>query len=149
MRARAAILTTFVAAVVLFATACGSGDDRADRASGDDSAGRTIQVEMVDIAFHPAEVTVAKGEKVTFRFSNKGKIAHDAFIGNPDDQTAHEEQMRDGGDMHDADDEKALTVNPGKTGALTHTFDDVGTIEIGCHQPGHYTAGMKIAVTVT
>ena len=64
MRARAAILTAVVAAVVLFVAACGSGDDRADRASGDGSAGRTIQVEMVDIAVHPA-VTVAKGEKVT------------------------------------------------------------------------------------
>jgi uncharacterized cupredoxin-like copper-binding protein len=149
MRARAAILTAVVAAVVLFVAACGSGDDSADQASDNDSAGRIVQVEMVDIAFHPAAVTVAKGEKVTFRFSNKGKIAHDAFIGNADEQAAHEGQMRDDGDMHHGDDEKALTVAPGKTGALTHTFDEAGTIEIGCHQPGHYTAGMKIAVTVT
>jgi uncharacterized cupredoxin-like copper-binding protein len=47
-----------------------------------------------------------------------------------------------GGDMN------AITVEPGKAGQLTHTFDKTGTVEIGCHEPGHYAAGMKIAVTV-
>ena len=46
------------------------------------------------------------------------------------------------------DDAEALTVQPGKTGRLTHTFDWPGTFEIRCHQPGHYATGMKVAVTV-
>jgi len=60
--------------------------------------------------------------------------------------------MADGGDGegdHGGDDADAIVVEPGETGTLTHTFDDAGTVEIGCHQPGHYGAGMKIAVTVT
>ena len=44
----------------------------------------------------------------------------------------------------DADD--AVTVEPGDTAELTHTFDDTGTIEIGCHQEGHYAAGMTVEV---
>jgi uncharacterized cupredoxin-like copper-binding protein len=31
---------------------------------------------------------------------------------------------------------------------LTTRFDRAGTFEIGCHEPGHDTAGMKITVTV-
>lgn len=55
-----------------------------------------------------------------------------------------------GHDMGDGDKDKdAITVEPGKTGKLTYTFERTGTVEIGCHQPGHYyTAGMKIAVQV-
>jgi uncharacterized cupredoxin-like copper-binding protein len=36
----------------------------------------------------------------------------------------------------------------GESGELTHTFDEAGTIEIGCHQPGHYDAGMRVNITV-
>jgi uncharacterized cupredoxin-like copper-binding protein len=43
----------------------------------------------------------------------------------------------------------ALTVQPGKTRELEHTFDEAGEVLIGCHQPGHYDAGMKVTVTVS
>ncbi|MEO7428152.1 MAG: hypothetical protein ABIY48_02095 [Acidimicrobiales bacterium] len=36
-----------------------------------------------------------------------------------------------------------------ENGELTHTFDDTGTLEIGCHQAGHYARGMKLTITVT
>ena len=52
------------------------------------------------------------------------------------------------GGGHGGGDEEALTVDPGETGELTHTFEESGSIEIGCHQPGHYNAGMKITVEV-
>ncbi len=41
-----------------------------------------------------------------------------------------------------------ITVDPDESGELTYTFDQLGTIEIGCHQPGHYDAGMRVTVTV-
>jgi uncharacterized cupredoxin-like copper-binding protein len=50
-------------------------------------------------------------------------------------------------DMGPAD--EGITVQPGKTGRLTHTFDQPGTLEIGCHEPGHYAAGMKVKITVS
>jgi uncharacterized cupredoxin-like copper-binding protein len=54
-----------------------------------------------------------------------------------------------GGHGSGDDDQNALTLDPGKQGELIYTFDGTGPLEIGCHQPGHYAAGMKIAVTVT
>ncbi len=43
----------------------------------------------------------------------------------------------------------AVSVRPGKSATLTYTFDNKpGPVLIGCHQPGHYTGGMKAAVNV-
>jgi len=41
-----------------------------------------------------------------------------------------------------------VTVKPGRSATITHTFDEAERVEIGCHQPGHYAAGMKVAITV-
>lgn len=137
-----------VASVVL--AACGSGTDSEPAASAD----RTIEVTMKDIAFAPETISVKKGETVRFVFRNTGKLDHDAFVGDAQAQQDHEKDMRAGemdadhGGGHDAD-PKAITVEPGKTGELTHTFDMTGTMEIGCHQAGHYEAGMKVTIEVT
>ena len=39
-------------------------------------------------------------------------------------------------------------VQPGESGDLSYTFTEPGSYQVGCHQPGHYAAGMKIDVTV-
>ena len=49
----------------------------------------------------------------------------------------------------DAGDEAAITVEPGATGELTHTFAGGEGLLIGCHEPGHYDAGMRIDVAVS
>ena len=113
--------------------------------------GRTVDVTMRDISYDPAAVTVKAGETVKFVFHNEGKIRHDAFLGDEAAQADHEEEMRKEGsggmDGHHGDD--AITVDPGETGSLTHTFKAGDALIIGCHEPGHYATGMKIAVTVT
>jgi uncharacterized cupredoxin-like copper-binding protein len=43
----------------------------------------------------------------------------------------------------------AVTVKPGETGSFTYTFTTPGSLIIGCHEKGHYAAGMKIVVNVT
>lgn len=143
-----------VAALAILAAAC--GDDDASTAGGSDAT-RTVEIDMVDIAFEPESVDVGAGETVRFVFTNRGEIAHDAFIGDADAQAGHESDMRDAEDEHggehgsghgEEDGSDAVTVAPGDRGELTHTFDEAGAIEIGCHQPGHYDAGMKIDVEV-
>ncbi len=149
-------LSAVVALLALTAVACGGGDGDGD---GDSSASgnapaRTVEIDMMDIAFAPTTVTAEEGERVRFMFRNRGAIPHDAFIGDADAQADHERDMRDaetgGHSMGGGDeDEDNLTLKPGKTGELTYTFDRAGSVEIGCHQPEHYAAGMKVAVTVT
>jgi len=141
-------------ATALLTAACGGGGD-SDRKS-DSVSVRTVDVDMVDIAFEPTVLTATAGEQVRFVFRNRGSAVHDAFIGDRGSQDGHEREMRQaeqgnhgGGHQDDGTDEDALTLDPGKKGELVHTFDGSGTVEIGCHQPGHYAAGMKITVTVT
>ena len=143
-------LAAVVAVLALVGVACGGDDDDATDA-GSDSATRTVEIAMKDIEFDPDQLEVEAGETVRFAFENDGEVAHDAFIGDEDAQADHEDEMAmdDGGMDHGGGDEDAITVDPGDTGELTYTFDEPGTVLIGCHQPGHYDAGMVIEVTVT
>jgi uncharacterized cupredoxin-like copper-binding protein len=132
-------------AAALLVGACGSGDDApAVAPAGED---RTIEVEMRDIAFAPTTVDVQAGEKVRFVFKNTGQVTHDAFIGDQAAQDAHEREMREGHGDHGKG-SNAVTVAPGKTAQLVYTFDRTGQLLLGCHQPGHYTGGMKAAINI-
>ena len=133
-------------ALVLLA-ACGSDDGATDAGAGaGQGADRTIDVEMRDIAFSPTTIDVRVGETVRFNFKNTGQVEHDAFIGDAAAQDAHEKEMRGGHDH--GKQANAVTVKPGKSASLTHTFDRPGQLLIGCHEPGHYTGGMRITVNV-
>lgn len=139
-----------VALVGLLGVACGGGGGE-KTAGGTAPQGtapsgvRTVRIEMRDIAFSPDRVEVKAGETVRFVFHNVGKIRHDAFLGDEAAQEEHEGAMRAGTMAHD---ENAITVEPGGTGELTHTFRAGERLLIGCHQPGHYAAGMKVTIVV-
>lgn len=194
MRAGAAVT---VAALAALATACGGGShDTAGHSTGTGAsgAGRTVEITMVDTAYRPTDVTVSRGETVTFRFRNEGTAVHEAFLGDEAAQEGHHAQMQPGtttamedghggdgrpgtsmamagmraqeeaheeahGDdghggtsmaMDDGHGEAmtAVTVPAGGSADLTATFDEAGTLWIGCHEPGHWEAGMKLRVDV-
>ena len=145
-----------VAAVALMGGCGGSSHDsmshgseagtKSDSASG---AVRTVDVTMRDIMYDPPAVTVKDGETVTFVFHNAGKIPHDAFLGDEAAQTEHEKKMMGGPSMGGHMDDDAITVQPGLQGSITHTFKAGDALVIGCHQAGHYAAGMTLAVVVS
>jgi uncharacterized cupredoxin-like copper-binding protein len=139
------------AMMTVLGAACGGGGDSNDASTRDEAADRVIEVAMTDNAFDPTSVSVSAGETVTFKFTNNGAAAHDAFIGDAQAQEEHGESMEAGEEMegHNMDGGDALLIEPGDSGELTHTFDEAGEILIGCHQPGHYEAGMKSTVTVS
>ena len=131
----------------LLAAGCGGGGHESHGSASDDKPTRTIDVVMREFAYEPAAVTVKAGETVKFVFRNNGSIVHDAFLGDEAAQAEHEREMA-AGDHHDG--HAAIKVDPGQTGELTHTFDKAGkALIIGCHETGHYAAGMKMTVTVT
>lgn len=148
-------------ALTLLAAACGSTDgDATGPAATDGATPRTVEIEMRDIAFAPDSVDVEQGETVRFVFTNAGTAAHDAFVGDEAAQADHEMEMNGsgGGDMggnaghgsSGTDGEgTAITVEPGETAELIYTFDDAGEMLIGCHQPGHYEAGMMVTIDVS
>lgn len=137
-----------VAFVGLVLGGCGGGGGAAPKA-------RTVDVDMVDVAFRPDRVDVKVGETVTFRFRNTGTLDHSALLADPATQKQHNDDMiranrEDTTQSHShhlgAD---VLLVRPGGTGTLTHTFDSAGTWEIACHEPGHYLGGTELTIVVS
>lgn len=144
-------------AVALALTGCTSTSSPA-------ASGRTVQVTMVDNSFQPDRLDVRKGETITFRFTNKGAVKHEAVIGDDAMQAEHhEEMMRSTGSSSTAPQASGMehggakpgasaataTIEPGATAELTRTFAATGTLLIGCHEPGHYESGMKVNLNVT
>ena len=103
---------------------------------------------MRDIAYRTGQPSRSGRRDGQIRVPQRRRPVHDAFIGDEAAQAEHEQEMRDGGSMHHGGDDKGVTVKPGKTASLTHTFKGGETLLIGCHQAGHYQAGMKVNVTV-
>lgn len=156
--------TLFSALVVVAAAAsgCANHDGHTTADPGNDRpAAKVVKIEMVDNKFEPVDVTARKGETITFRFTNTGTARHEALVGDAKAQEEHAKEMMsssamagdhdmgDMGGMHHEGADTAVTVDPGETKDLTTTFDRAGPVIIGCHQPGHYEAGMKATVTVS
>lgn len=154
-------LSAAVLSMALLAGACGSGSGRGGHSlheppvtqaggvgqAGGASLDRVVDMDMVDVAFEPAQVAVSVGSRVKFVFHNRGKVQHEAALGDEAFQTEHETQMRQMSGMHHGGD--AITVEPGRTGELVRSFASAGRLLIGCHEPGHYAAGMKVVLTAT
>ena len=94
---------------------------------------------------------VEKGETVTFEVTNTGQILHAFVIGDEDAQTEHEAEMQEMAsedmDMEHGD-PNAIDIEPGSTNSITWHFTEAGEVLYGCHQPGHYDAGMVGSITV-
>lgn len=150
---RISILAAATIATLVLA-ACGA-ERPADNAASPAADGTTvIEVTMTDMAFTPTAVDVKAGETVTLRFRNDGQAIHEAVIGDAAFQQEHADEMAAMGTSgtmhHDTSDEPApLVVQPGQTGELTYTAPASGGLLIGCHQPGHWEAGMKATIDVT
>jgi uncharacterized cupredoxin-like copper-binding protein len=151
-----------IAASLLLA-ACGDSGSAATTTTGDNHEGEFTfgepagsgdsdrVVEIVaddDLRFTPDTVTVTEGEAITFRIVNSGEIPHDFTLGDEATQDDHEEEMAEMEGMMMDDEPNAVAVAAGETKELTWRFTEAGPVLVGCHQPGHYAAGMTATITV-
>jgi uncharacterized cupredoxin-like copper-binding protein len=106
---------------------------------------------MTSFAFVPAQVQVRSGATIRFRFHNAANVVHEAFIGDQAAQDSHNSEMAQPGGMAMAGmhDPNEVEVAAGATKDVTYRFPQPGTVVLGCHEPGHYAAGMKATITVT
>jgi uncharacterized cupredoxin-like copper-binding protein len=109
---------------------------------------RTIEVRMTDeFRFAPDHYSVTAGETVRFRLINDGALVHEFLIGDEQAQADFAEEMAGGG-MHHATD-AGLSVDPGQTAEFEYTFSEAkDDLLAGCHEPGHYEAGMVATISV-
>ncbi|MEZ5323015.1 MAG: plastocyanin/azurin family copper-binding protein [Microthrixaceae bacterium] len=111
-----------------------------------------------------------------FVFTNRGTLTHEAFIGDEADQAAHEREMNASSSEGSTDAPTtrdagrgtvvnttgpgnamatpargpvgSVTLAPGQAVALPVTFEQAGLYLIGCHEPGHWAAGMRATIIV-
>jgi copper-transporting P-type ATPase V len=143
-RRRSVALAWLLPAVGLVAVAVGMRAVEHRRAASQ----RMVQVAMDEFSYSPSSMSVRAGETVRFVFRNDGHVVHEAVIGDAAAQEAHEQGMAGTGSGH-AHGAVAVEVRPGAEATLVHRFDHAGEVLVGCHEPGHYAAGMKATVAVT
>lgn len=110
---------------------------------------RTIAVRMTDeLRFDPADISVTVGETINFEVTNDGQGVHEFLIGDEAAQAAFEAEMASGGAHLESD--AGVSVDPGQTASFEYAFEETGTeLLAGCHEPGHYDAGMVASITVS
>jgi uncharacterized cupredoxin-like copper-binding protein len=106
-------------------------------------ATRTVRVTMSDaMRFDPSQLTLKRGDTVTFVVHNAGRLMHEFVIGTQAALGEHAELMKKHPGMeHDAP--YMAHVAPGKTQRITWTFTEAGDFLAGCLVAGHWEAGMK------
>ena len=118
------------------------------RAADPKKAKRTVRVEMTDqMRFHPAEITVRRGDVVRFVPVNKGQVMHEMVLGTMDELKKHAELMKKHPGM-EHDEPYMAHVAPGKTETVVWQFTKPGEFHFGCLIPGHFEAGMVCKVAV-
>lgn len=123
------------------------GDAVAGKPGNPGKVSRTIKVTAVDIKYDKPTIEVKTGETIRFVVTNAGKLRHEFMLGGMDEQREHAEMMKQMPDMvHE--DANTITLEPGETKSLVWQFTRAGELEVACHIPGHYEAGMKSKVTV-
>jgi len=112
-------------------------------------ADRTIQLTATDqLVFDPDTIEVQVGETVTFEIENTGTVDHEFVLGSAEWQKQHEQEMMESPGMA-MDEPNEVELPAGDTASLTWHFTEAGTTEYGCHEPGHFPAGMVGTIAVT
>lgn len=131
-----------VAVLCLFAACGGPG-------TAGPSGSQSVQITETDFRITSSVTTFVPGQTYHFLVTNQGKTVHEFMI------MPRSEGSMAGMPMGEMD-HKALAridhVNPGETKSLDYTFPSSAANsrpELACYLPGHYEAGMKLAVAVT
>lgn len=146
------IVLLLVAALVALVAACAPGAAPSTSTSVDSAQTPTqVNITMSEFKIEPSMTSFKVGVPYRFVVTNSGTINHDFSISPPVMQ--HGGMTMSPEDIH----ESALAVidakdmPPGATKTVNVTFDkpmSASEIELACHTPGHYEAGMQVPITV-
>jgi uncharacterized cupredoxin-like copper-binding protein len=135
-----ALLFSLVVLATLGITACGGG------ASPNQPV--EVKITLTEFNFVASTTSFKVGVPYHFVISNNGTVPHEFDIIQPQSGQMTPEQVQQSALAHINQTDLAA----GATATLDYTFSQEypqGTLELACHLPGHYEAGMKIPIVVT
>ena len=132
-------------AITFLLAACSGSADQTTPASSLDGEAVIVQVILTEFAVELDRDAVPVGVPVIFRVSNQGSIDHNLVL---EGTGAVDDPLLD----RSGKQAKIMNLKPGGTAELLFTFEegaDYGSaLQLGCHLPGHYEAGMFQNLTV-
>jgi len=132
-------------ALALFA-GCSSPAKTTSSASGQAAE---VTITMSEFRFSPDQLDLKAGQTIRFVVINQGTTKHEIMFGDQQTQDEHEKMMTSGNTMQMAEPGE-VEVDPGQTKTLEYAVPATpGTLLYGCHEPGHWAAGMKGTVRIT
>ena len=142
------LAAVFMAAPALSDVSHGQGE--ADDQSGTPPITRTVRVEAYDtMRYSPDSLRVSVGDTIRFMVTNTGEVRHEFSIGTPEDLRSHANMMMTKSHEDARGGESgAMELMPGESKELVWTFSSSKPIQIACLYPGHYQAGMLMAVEI-
>jgi uncharacterized cupredoxin-like copper-binding protein len=94
--------------------------------------------------FNPAEIEVARHERINFVITNESEFDHDCILDTFENNARHVFEQEAHPDLdHDHDYANAKRISTEQTAKLFWRFTKVGTFEFSCLLPGHLDAGVK------
>ena len=103
-----------------------------------------VGVIVDDFVVRPQRTTFRVGETYIFAVGNEGAAVHE-FVIEPAGAVDKPLEAEVNGQERESELED---LAPGATGELAWTFTESGRYQFSCHVPGHFEAGMIIAVAV-
>lgn len=121
----------------LLVAACSGGDAV--------TPGTVISIDMRDLAFDPATLTLREDEPVRLEFRNDSEQSHDFSVAHMSVSDVHAEDAGSGGHDMSAMDDYVLhvAVSAGKRGLIDFKPTEPGDYEFVCTVAGHSAAGMR------
>jgi uncharacterized cupredoxin-like copper-binding protein len=104
----------------------------------------TVVVDVEHSRFLPDHLRVVQGTEVRFVLRNEDPINHELIVGPPSVHARH----ANGTEAYHPPKPGELSVGPDEQGVTSYVFDELGTVEMACHLPGHYAFGMHGEIEV-
>ncbi len=139
---RLSVFTVFVLLAGLVLAACAGSPSGSTSGKAVD-----VNITMTDYKYDSSLTTFKQGVTYHFIVKNNGSVAHEIYIMPPDSSQLTADQIAS----------KALAglgpdvMTPGASATFDYTFTKVypsGSLELACHLPGHYDAGMHLPIVV-
>jgi uncharacterized cupredoxin-like copper-binding protein len=109
------------------------------------SGATTVTITVTEFKIVSSLTSFTMGTAYHFVVTNNGQAQHELMT-MPVAKGTASETARDASKLFEVAD-----INPGQTKSADYTFTSsapAGTLEFACHVPGHYEAGMRLAIIV-